>query len=175
VVNLGLGDKVEAVKTCEAIKGIDFSKLKDLPQRIAAYEQPQFATYLRNNYNSEQQRMDATSRIYIRPPVTVTSIPDYNKISDECKHRADAQVHYPFGTTRMSRSAEHLADENYKRRKADFISSCISSRLSENQTSKGNCDCPYDIARDGSICGRRRAYSRSGGRSPICYPSDVGH
>ena len=35
------------------------------------------------------------------------------------------------------------------------------------------CGCPYNSARDGSSCGRRSAYSRPGGASPVCYPSDV--
>lgn len=33
----------------------------------------------------------------------------------------------------------------------------------------GSCDCPYDYARNGSRCGGRSAYSRPGGRSPVCY------
>lgn len=33
----------------------------------------------------------------------------------------------------------------------------------------GTCDCPYDRARNGSRCGGRSAYSRPGGRSPVCY------
>ena len=37
----------------------------------------------------------------------------------------------------------------------------------------GNCPCPYNFARNGSSCGRRSAYSRPGGYSPLCYPSDV--
>jgi hypothetical protein len=35
------------------------------------------------------------------------------------------------------------------------------------------CACPYNAARNGSSCGGRSAYSRRGGASPICYPSDV--
>jgi len=35
------------------------------------------------------------------------------------------------------------------------------------------CACPEDRARNGSLCGRRSAYSRPGGASPYCYPSDV--
>jgi hypothetical protein len=35
------------------------------------------------------------------------------------------------------------------------------------------CACPYNSARNGSNCGRRSAYSRPGGASPFCYPSDV--
>lgn len=37
----------------------------------------------------------------------------------------------------------------------------------------GNCPCPYNTARNGSSCGRRSAYSRGGGYSPLCYPKDV--
>lgn len=31
------------------------------------------------------------------------------------------------------------------------------------------CDCPFNIDKDGSICGDRSAYTRSGGKSPQCY------
>jgi len=37
----------------------------------------------------------------------------------------------------------------------------------------GNCPCPYNVARNGSSCGRRSAYSKPGGYAPICYPKDV--
>jgi hypothetical protein len=37
----------------------------------------------------------------------------------------------------------------------------------------GPCPCPYNVARNGSSCGRRSAYSRPGGASPLCYSSDV--
>ena len=37
----------------------------------------------------------------------------------------------------------------------------------------GNCPCPYNLARNGSRCGKRSAYSKVGGYSPICYPEDV--
>lgn len=37
-----------------------------------------------------------------------------------------------------------------------------------SSTAGGNCDCPDDRAADGSLCGARSAYSRSGGRSPVC-------
>jgi hypothetical protein len=36
-----------------------------------------------------------------------------------------------------------------------------------------NCPCPYNTDRAGRSCGRRSAYSRPGGYSPRCYPSDV--
>ena len=37
----------------------------------------------------------------------------------------------------------------------------------------GPCACPYNVDRRGHACGRRSAYSRPGGYSPLCYPSDV--
>ena len=37
----------------------------------------------------------------------------------------------------------------------------------------GSCACPYSVARNGSSCGRRSAYSRGGGYAPICYARDV--
>jgi hypothetical protein len=35
------------------------------------------------------------------------------------------------------------------------------------------CACPEDTMRNGRACGGRSAYSRPGGASPLCYPSDV--
>jgi hypothetical protein len=37
----------------------------------------------------------------------------------------------------------------------------------------GNCPCPYNTDRAGRSCGRRSAYSRPGGRQPLCYERDV--
>ena len=37
----------------------------------------------------------------------------------------------------------------------------------------GNCPCPYNSDRAGRQCGGRSAYSRPGGRAPLCYPHDV--
>ena len=38
---------------------------------------------------------------------------------------------------------------------------------------RGNCPCPYSVNRAGRMCGRRSAYSKPGGASPICYEKDV--
>ncbi|NJO35635.1 MAG: hypothetical protein HC869_23735 [Rhodospirillales bacterium] len=37
----------------------------------------------------------------------------------------------------------------------------------------GNCPCPYNRAANGSKCGKRSAWSKPGGYSPICYPEEV--
>lgn len=37
----------------------------------------------------------------------------------------------------------------------------------------GSCPCPYSQDRTGRRCGKRSAYSKPKGYSPICYSSDV--
>ena len=37
----------------------------------------------------------------------------------------------------------------------------------------GRCPCPFNSASNGSSCGGRSAYSRGGGYSVLCYPSDI--
>lgn len=37
----------------------------------------------------------------------------------------------------------------------------------------GNCPCPYNTDRAGRSCGKRSAWSKAGGYSPLCYPGDV--
>ena len=37
----------------------------------------------------------------------------------------------------------------------------------------GSCPCPYNTDRGGRRCGKRSAYSRPGGASPLCYEGDV--
>jgi hypothetical protein len=36
-----------------------------------------------------------------------------------------------------------------------------------------NCPCPYNLDRAGRRCGARSAYSKPGGRAPLCYAGDV--
>src|SRR5690349_18092302 len=37
----------------------------------------------------------------------------------------------------------------------------------------GACPCPFNTDSRGRRCGARSAYSRPGGRSPVCYVEDV--
>jgi hypothetical protein len=37
----------------------------------------------------------------------------------------------------------------------------------------GTCACPYSVARNGSSCGGRSAWSRPGGYAPLCYSADI--
>ena len=41
------------------------------------------------------------------------------------------------------------------------------------QSYPGNCPCPYNTMKNGRSCGGRSAYSKPGGRSPLCFPQDV--
>ncbi|PWK52833.1 hypothetical protein [Pleionea mediterranea] len=37
----------------------------------------------------------------------------------------------------------------------------------------GNCPCPFNVDRAGRRCGKRSAWSKPGGATPLCYESDV--
>ena len=59
--------------------------------------------------------------------------------------------------------AQQLADDEVKQQ---IIAESIASY-------SGRCPCPYNLAKNGSRCGGRSAWSRAGGYSPLCYPEDV--
>ncbi|UYA60991.1 hypothetical protein U1R68_08275 [Pectobacterium colocasium] len=73
-----------------------------------------------------------------------------------------AVVLFSFSTPSMAKTTQ-ISDEQIKER---IIQESISSY-------SGNCPCPYNLARNGSKCGKRSAWSRVGGYSPICYKDDV--
>jgi hypothetical protein len=56
---------------------------------------------------------------------------------------------------------------------ADIRQQIIQDSVAAYQATGHPCACPYNSARNGSNCGRRSAYGRPGGASPLCYPSDV--
>jgi hypothetical protein len=56
---------------------------------------------------------------------------------------------------------------------ADVRQSIIEQSIADYKATGHPCACPYDVARNGSSCGRRSAYSRPGGTAPLCYPNDV--
>lgn len=37
----------------------------------------------------------------------------------------------------------------------------------------GSCPCPYNLMKNGKRCGGHSAYSKPGGKSPLCYRDDV--
>lgn len=36
-----------------------------------------------------------------------------------------------------------------------------------------SCPCPYNLDRAGTLCGKRSAYSRQRGETPLCFSHDV--
>jgi hypothetical protein len=57
---------------------------------------------------------------------------------------------------------------------AETVSSTKKQMIQESIASyPGNCACPYQYASNGSICGRRSAYSKPGGYEPLCYETDI--
>jgi hypothetical protein len=62
--------------------------------------------------------------------------------------------------------AQSLADQQI----ADWI---IQESRAAYYATGHPCACPDDLARNGSLCGGRSAYSRPGGAEPMCFPKDV--
>ena len=56
---------------------------------------------------------------------------------------------------------------------AQVRDSIIRDSIAQYQATGHPCACPYNLARNGSQCGGRSAYSRPGGASPLCYAKDV--
>ena len=67
---------------------------------------------------------------------------------------------------------------------AVFSALCFADTLTDSQVRQimikqsiasypGNCPCPYNLASNGSQCGKRSAWSKLGGYSPLCYPGDI--
>jgi len=52
---------------------------------------------------------------------------------------------------------------------AEVPQTIIQQSIVDYKATGDPCACPYDVARNGSICGRRTA----GGAAPLCYPQDV--
>ncbi len=75
----------------------------------------------------------------------------------------------PYSTPRSSPSTNnHNSDKELSdsQIKALMIKESISSY-------SGNCPCPYNTDRAGRRCGKRSAWSKAGGYSPLCYDSDI--
>lgn len=53
--------------------------------------------------------------------------------------------------------------------RSEIIKDSVSTYLSTT----GNCPCPYNHDKAGRLCGKRSAWSKPGGQSPICFPKDV--
>ena len=55
------------------------------------------------------------------------------------------------------------------------ITSSTKQKMIKDSISKynGKCACPYQLMSNGRKCGKRSAYSKPGGYSPLCYPKDI--
>ena len=56
---------------------------------------------------------------------------------------------------------------------ADVKAKIITESIASYKAGGRPCACPYDLARNGSSCGGRSAYSRPGGAAPMCYAAEV--
>ncbi|WP_380181063.1 hypothetical protein [Kalamiella sp. sgz302252] len=63
----------------------------------------------------------------------------------------------------QAKSASRLSDAQVKQQ---IIEESIDSY-------SGNCACPFNTASNGSRCGKRSAWSRPGGASPVCYANEI--
>ena len=92
----------------------------------------------------------------VAPEVSARTAPATVEVSDACEPgyvaRGDGCVHVSEATDKEIR--QHLV----RRSLASY---------------SGNCPCPYNRDRAGRRCGRRSAYSRPGGASPLCYERDI--
>lgn len=68
-----------------------------------------------------------------------------------------------FSFVVVSALAAGLTDEEIRQRIVDKDLSRYS----------GLCPCPESFDSNGHRCGERSAYSRPGGKKPLCYPADV--
>ncbi|MBN8501622.1 MAG: hypothetical protein J0M19_10780, partial [Sphingomonadales bacterium] len=55
---------------------------------------------------------------------------------------------------------------------AAIVAMLIQRSVAEYRLSRP-CACPYNTDRSGRSCGKRSAWSRPGGATPLCYPTDV--
>jgi hypothetical protein len=56
---------------------------------------------------------------------------------------------------------------------AAIIAILIAASIASYKAMGKPCSCPEDVARNGSRCGGRSAWSKPGGFTPLCYPADV--
>ncbi len=70
----------------------------------------------------------------------------------------------------LSASAAIAAETKESSANAEIKKTIIAESI---QSYPGRCPCPYSRAKNGSLCGKRSAWSRPGGYAPICYEKDV--
>lgn len=104
----------------------------------------------------------------------------------EVVERRDGWVHVRYALTQREGwiQAKHLRDAPPEAETEKPATTRASPALSAAEITKrliadsiasypGPCACPYQSARNGSSCGRRAAYVRPGGYTPLCYAKDI--
>lgn len=82
---------------------------------------------------------------------------------------SDAQINKLFGTAELP--AQQESTPKVKKPSINEIKEVLIKQSHSRYS--GNCPCPYNRTSRGRRCGKRSAYSRPGGASPLCYKSDV--
>ena len=70
----------------------------------------------------------------------------------------------------MLLSSSSISFARHKPSARDIKQTIIDQSISSYQ---GNCPCPYNRASNGYKCGKRSAWSKHGGYTPICYKQEV--
>jgi hypothetical protein len=56
---------------------------------------------------------------------------------------------------------------------AEVRQQMIEESIAAYQASGSPCACPFNLMRDGRLCGEFSAYRQPGAAAPLCYPEDV--
>lgn len=68
-----------------------------------------------------------------------------------------------MGTSAADQTADIMPDSEVKK---EIIEESMEAYA-------GSCPCPYSRTKKGALCGKRSAWSKAGGESPICYAEEV--
>ena len=122
-----------------------------------------------------------------------TTAEDWEAAANQWKSAVESLEQVPedssYFQTTQTKLAEYSSNLEYAQQQADRIRQEALAAEQQRQQQQaatsapqpdspirasvsGSCDCPYDRDSSGRRCGRRSAYSRPGGRSPICYVGD---
>jgi SH3-like domain-containing protein len=102
--------------------------------------------------------------------------PEWSKVHDPLTRREGWIASRLLRSEPIQREAKPAPAPKPKveRKKPTDTNALIARIIAESiQSYPGNCPCPYNTDRGGRRCGKRSAYSKPGGYSPICFAEDV--
>ncbi len=137
--------------------------------------------YTAPTFDAGEERLFTTANVKMRSDATteseaITTIPAGSQVVALGKRGAWRGVHYGGRTGWVA--ARYLATERPSPKPVPQAAIPVETVKPAQRSRGGNpvrgplvgrCDCPYDLMRNGRLCGGRSAYSRPGGRSPVCY------